>query len=235
MSQAFYDFESDTVGQLPVGFSLATGASGFAVSNASVSGFGSKHLRLTMPSSALENALFINFANGQQNVEIHGRCRIITGGDGYFHQFYMRALQNPAQQSYIGWHSRFSGVSYFGIDRYLNNNWTSGPEGNRAVIANTVTYRMETRANGTTIQHRVWPEGTTRPASPLQQTNVGSQSGLLGLGGYTQNAVLAWDWVGVGINGATAPTEPLKKPFPWLGLSPLRPWLGVGDDVHQGP
>jgi len=209
--QAFYDFQSDIVGQLPAGWETGTNGTGFTVSDASVPGFGTRHLRLTNTAEG-ERALYATFADGQQNVELHARCRIISGGDGYFHQMFVRALQNPEQQSIVGFHSRFGTLSFSGIDRYLGGSWSSGPEGNPPLIPNGTTYRMEMRANGTTVELRVWPESGTRPSTPLTLSNAGTQSGRHGVGGYVGGAVMAFDWVGVGINGATAPTAPLSVP-----------------------
>jgi len=204
--QRFYDFADDTVGSVPDGWYLATGAAGFAVSDAAVSGFGAKHLRFSLSGqSAAERALFAEFADGQQNATILARCRIIDGEGSYFHQLYGRAQTNPASRSVLGYYSE-AGDTRVGIDSYDGGTWSEGPSTLRTAVPANATYRMELRGNGSAVELRMWLESEPKPSQPTE-TLPNSSSGRWGVGGYAEDVVLAFDWVGVGIDGAAAPTQ----------------------------
>lgn len=127
-----------------------------------------------------------------------------AGGEG--------EASEPDWEGYATWLQLYNGFFSFDIIRIEGDSQTS--------IANTsfewtgdTWYYVRLRAEGSTISAKIWEEGETEPVEwTLETTDTTYTSGYAGIGNHT--GLLAdsrqWDIVGIGIDGASAPIEPIN-------------------------
>jgi hypothetical protein len=211
----FTDFSGDSVGQLPAGTTVRNGGA-FTVQSTGATGItGSRYLRLAADTGDYERFLSWNFAGSRSNVEIVTRCQFDTM-PSWGNQLIVRSTANPESTSWMSYHhAQSASVGDVGIGKYVSGAWTSGPESSYPVNINT-WFRMRLRANGTTVSVKIWADGAAEPGSWTHTwTSQGTTSGLAGVGAYYGGRNYNFDWIGIGIDGATAPQSGTSSSVIW--------------------
>jgi len=143
-----------------------------------------------------------------EDAEIVSRWRSGAEGEHTFH-IIRGSGTGVNRQGYFSWIQRYGDWGSFNIQRMLNgqSEWLGSVE---------ILYEFDTwywarfRVEGSNILYKVWLDSDPEPVEwMVTATDTNITSGYLGVGTHRGTQYKQWDILGVGLNGASAPTSPL--------------------------
>lgn len=204
-TEFFTDFTDSTVGAPPAGWSTRWGATNYYKVVSEPDGTGGVVLREEGAPSILNRALAWDVVGTQGDVEIVMRYRIAATTAPILPA--LRLGDNPERGYYAG---------LLNATRYSINYKNGTDTGSLAEEPHTfpspsgwLITRM--RAEGNQISVKTWVDGQPEPdAWDLTATDTTLTDGAVGLRTFANAHWREVDWVGVAIDGKTAPMEPIS-------------------------
>ena len=138
------------------------------------------------------------------NVEVLARMRPSTSTTELFHLTVRGSGAAGSENGYV--------INFLAPTSYTLRKWVAGVStdiGNSVVLSVTAGawYYVRLRANGTSIQGKVWKDGEVEPTawSVSATDSAVSAAGWVGIGNRVFSNTRDCDWFSVGTNGDTAP------------------------------
>jgi len=212
-NQFFYNFANDAVGSVPANMTVRSGGTAFSVQSSGITGItNNRALRLVTNTNSFDRIISLNALDGKANVEFVARIGV-TGGsiNNELFEFFMRC-NTDLTTYYGGTYSADPAQRFVNLYRMVNGTYTAMNWGNTTGLISTSGQwmRMRVRINNNQVWIRAWADGATEPSTwqinGVTTTHITS-SALNGIGAYVENRSIYWDWVGVGVDGASAPTS----------------------------
>lgn len=209
--QYFTNFSGDTIGQLPTGWTDRTATANGTVSvQDSIAGSTGNVLRFVNNSTPTLRLITANFADSKSDVDLVVRCQF-TNSDNYqlTTTLFGRSSTNPNTNSYLAGvgSATISSERWIYREKYVSGTLTSLNGQNNLPFqpANGQWFILRARWSGNNFDCGIGPDDGTLPNLHVIGTDNSLTSGLFGIGGNSGNLTINYDWVGIGIDGATAP------------------------------
>lgn len=226
MAQYFRDFEGESTGVVPSGWTKRFVTSDSTWTVEAVSGVGNV-LRKAASSGTGRRGIswdLIDADADRANVEMVFRLRCTAVLSNFQLRGFVRGSGSAASESmYVGGINvtDFNGVR---LQKYVSGSPTSIDSVTKSISINT-WYITRLRINGTTLSVKVWADGDSEPGSwDLTTTDSSlSAAGWVGFFDFPSSSVTEIDWIGVGTNGDTAPmSAPSSTPVSFSGTIPTQ-------------
>lgn len=202
-TEFFTDFTDSAVGAPPVGWSTRWGAANHYKVVAEPDGTGGVVLREEGAPSIMDRALSWDVVGTQGDVEIVMRYRIAANTAPI--RPALRLGDNPER----GYHAGIRNANKYTIDFRNGTDTGSLAEEPHTFPSGWLITRM--RAEGNQISVKTWVDGQPEPdVWDLTATDTNLTDGAVGLRTLASAHWREVDWVGVAIDGKTAPMEPIS-------------------------
>lgn len=212
MATYFTDFSSYTAGVAPTGWTERWDTAGSWLVVANVGFGGTKNGLQYTPGTAARHGLswdVLDADAGRADIEFVYRWQSSVGGAGATNDVRVFARGSGVDATtQANMYTIGSTNTVLRFTKYVAGTGTTTDSAGGGLVANT-WYWTRARINGSTIQQRVWADGTTEPTTWAQTVTDTSITGVGWAGVYLSvlaSTRMTYDRIGVATAGGTAPT-----------------------------